>query len=227
MRILLFLRRKFNFYPVEGMCKMKKILLTLSVTVTLFVVNSCFTGVNRQTQTAVEESMENDFLDLAAGRYSVRHFSDKPVEQEIIDKILEAGKLAPTAVNSQPQMIYVMKSDEAMEKANKLSRCIYGAPQVFLICYDDNRVCQRGADGNYGDIDCTIVLTHMMLEAYNLGIGTCMVGMFSPEEARQVLNLPDNIHPVLLMPFGYPAEDAAPSPRHTEYRPMEETVQYL
>lgn len=173
------------------------------------------------------EAMNKDFLELAAERYSVRHFSDQPVEQEIIDKILEAGKLAPTAVNSQPQMIYVLKSEDAMAKANSLSRCIYGAPQVFLICYDDNRVCKRGENGNYGEIDCTIVLTHMMLEAYNLGIGTCMVGMFSPEEARQVLNLPDNIHPVLLMPFGYPADDAAPSPRHTEYRSQEETVEFL
>lgn len=206
---------------------MKKILLTLSVAALAFGLNSCFRTRTHQTITITTESMGKDFLELAAGRYSVRKFSDKPVEQEIIDKILEAGKLAPTAVNSQPQMIYVMKSAEAIEKANKLSPCIFGAPQVFMICYDDNRVCQRGANDNYGDIDCTIVLTHMMLEAYNLGIGTCMVGMFSPEEARQVLDLPDNIHPILLMPFGYPAEDAKPSPRHSEYRPLEETVQFL
>lgn len=175
----------------------------------------------------MKECGGNDFLQLAADRYSVRSFSNQPVEQEKIDKILEAGKLAPTAVNSQPQLIYVLKSPEAMEKANKLSRCIYGAPQTFIICYDDNRVCSRGEKGNYGDIDCTIVLTHMMLEAWNIGIGTCMVGMFNPDEVRQVLELPDNIHPVLMMPFGYPAEDAAPSARHTEYRPLEETVQYL
>lgn len=206
---------------------MKKLLLSLSVVAAVLALNGCFTASKQQTQSVAEESMNMDFLELAAGRYSVRHYSDKPVEQEVIDKILEAGKLAPTAVNSQPQMIYVMNSADAIEKANKLSPCIFGAPQVFLMCYDDNRVCKRGAGGNYGDIDCTIVLTHMMLEAYNLGVGTCMVGMFNPEEARQVLNLPDNIHPVLLMPFGYPADDAKPSPRHTEYRSMDETVQYL
>lgn len=192
----------------------------------LFASSILLCGCNGGETSNSEKTMNSDFLELAAARYSVRHFSDKPVEQEKIDKILEAAKLAPTAVNSQPQMVYVLKSAEAMEKANKMSPCMYGAPQAFLICYDDNRACRRG-EGSYGEIDCTIVLTHMMLEACNLGIGTCMVGMFNQDEARQLLELPDNMHPVLLMPFGYPADDAAPSPRHTEYRSQEETVQYL
>lgn len=188
----------------------------------MIMFSSCYAQ-----QTKTENNMGKDFLTLAAERYSVRSFSSTPVEQEKIDKILEAGKLAPTAVNSQPQKIYVIKSAEALKKANEISPCIYGAPSVFLMCYDDNHVCKRGESGNYGDIDCTIVLTHMMLEAYNLGIGTCIVGMFTPEEAVKAFNLPKNIHPVLLMPFGYPAEDAQPSPRHTEYRPLDETVEIL
>ena len=78
-----------------------------------------------------------DFLELAADRYSVRSFSDRPVEQEKIDKILKAAQLAPTAVNFQPQMIYILKSEEAMTKINRLCRCIYGAPMVFLIsCFN-------------------------------------------------------------------------------------------
>lgn len=177
-------------------------------------------GENGQKDT----EMKTDFLELAAERYSVRQFSDRPVEQDVIDKIIEAGKLAPTAVNSQPQMICLLQSDEAMEIANRLSPCIYGAPQAFLMCYDDNRVCKRG-DGNYGEIDCSIVLTHMMLEACNLGVGTCLVGMFNQEEAVAELGLPENIHPVLMMPFGYPAENAAPSSRHTEYRQMDEMLE--
>lgn len=192
----------------------------------LLLSGSC-TGKAGSACADQDKQMGTDFLELAAARYSVRHFDSKPVEQEVVDKIIEAGKLAPTAVNSQPQMVYVLRSDSAMALANKLSPCIYGAPQVFLICYDDNRVCSRGENDNYGNIDCTIVLTHMMLEAYNLGIGTCLVGMFNPEEARELLNLPDNMHPVLLMPFGYPAEDAAPSERHSQYRDLEEMVEYL
>ena len=179
-----------------------------------------------QNAQTMEQTTTKDFMALAAERYSVRHFSPKTVEQEKIDLILEAGKLAPTAVNSQPQMIYVLRSEDAVAKANKFSPCMYGAPQAFLFCYDDNRVCRRGDNGNYGEIDVTIVLTHMMLEAWNLGIGTYPVGAFKQDEAKALLGLPDNIHPILLMPFGYPADDAKPSDRHSAYRNMDEMVEY-
>ncbi|MDO5442435.1 MAG: nitroreductase family protein [Bacteroidia bacterium] len=172
-------------------------------------------------------AMNKDFLELAHERYSVRSFSDQKVPQDIIDKILEAGMVSPTAVNSQPQMIYVIQSPEAMAKLNEQSRCIYGAPQAFLVCYNEQNACQRGEYGSYGEIDATIVLTHMTLEAANLGIGTCIVGMFDQKEIAKAFELPSYIKPVLLLPFGYPAEDAAPSAKHTEYRPLEETVQYL
>ena len=202
----------------------------MSVLAALLGTAGCGFKTERTEKTEVSEltmsEMTNiDFLELAKGRYSVRKFSDKPVEQEVIDKILEAGKVAPTAANIQPQKIYVLRSEEAMQIANKLSPCIFGAPQTFIICYDANRACPRG-EGNYGDIDCTIVLTHMMLEAWNLGVGTCMVGMFNADETRKALNLPDNIHPVLFMPFGYPAPDATPSAKHTDYLPLEETVEF-
>ena len=197
---------------------MKKYHIILAAAVLMASAASCC----NQT----EQTMTKDFLDLAKERYSVRSFSDTPVEQEKIDKIIEAGNVAPTAVNSQPQMIYVVKSAEGMEKMNKLSGCIYGAPQAFIFCYNDDTVCKRG-NGNYGEIDVTIVLTHMMLEAANLGIGTCCVGMFDPDELSAAFELPSNIHPILIMPFGYAAEGAAPSAMHTKYRPLEETVDYL
>lgn len=174
-----------------------------------------------------EASMNKDFMELAAARYSVRHFTDSLVREDDLDKIIQAGRIAPTAVNSQPQKIYVAKSPEAMAKLNKLSPCIYGAPHCFIFCYNDATVCKRGENGNYGDIDVTIVLTHMMLEAANLGIGTCIVGYFDKEELKREMGLPEGIHPVLLMPFGYAAEDAVPSPRHSEFRPVEETVETI
>lgn len=192
----------------------------------LTFVAAILISITAQAQTpSKNQSMNKDFLEIAAERYSVRKFSSKKVEKEKTDKILEAGKLAPTAVNSQPQKIYVLQSEEAVKKANEISPCIYGAPQVFLICYDDNKACKRDND-NYGDVDCTIVLTHMMLEAWNLGVGTCMVGKFDPADAVKAFNLPANIHPVLLMPFGYAASDSKPSPKHSTFRPMEEMVEY-
>ena len=166
-------------------------------------------------------------MTIAQERYSVRSFSSEAVSSEVIDKIIEAGRIAPTAVNSQPQKILVATSGEAMAALNAVSPCMYGAPHCFVCCYDMDKVCKRGENGNYGEIDVTIVLTHMMLEAANLGVGTCPVGYFDPEALKAKLGLEDNIVPVLLLPFGYPAEGCVPSPRHTEYRPAEETVEFI
>ena len=90
-----------------------------------------------------------NFLDLAAQRYSVRSYSGQPVEQEKIGLILKAAQLAPTAVNYQPQMIYVLKSDEALAKINRLCRCIYGAPLVFLICSDERKTWKSQTEPGY------------------------------------------------------------------------------
>lgn len=171
--------------------------------------------------------MKKDFLQLASERYSVRSFDSTAVNRDLIDKILEAGRLAPTAVNSQPQKIYLVQSPEAMAKMRIVSPCMYGAPHCFVLCYDDARVCRRGENGNYGDIDVTIVLTHMVLEAANLGIGTCIVGYFDPAKLAAELELPKNIHPVLLLPFGYPAAGCTPAERHGDRRELSETVECL
>jgi len=193
---------------------MKKNLLLIAVL--LFV--SCTNNT--------QSDMNKDFLQLATDRYSVRSFSDTPVEKDVIDKILLAGQVAPTAVNSQPQIIYVIKSTEMIAKLNEITPCLYGAPQCFVFCYDDNIVSPRGEDSNYGQIDVTIVLTHMMLEATSLGIGTCPVGYYDESKLIETLELPSNIHPVLMMPFGYASEISVPSEKHFEYRPLEETVIY-
>ena len=182
-----------------------------------------FAGCKSNEQTV----MNKDFLTLATERYSVRSFSPTPVSQDNIDLIIKAGQIAPTAVNSQPQMVYVAKSEDVMAKLNEVSPCIYGAPHCFVFCYNDENVAQRGENGNYGDIDVTIVLTHMMLEAANLGIGTCIVGYYDAAKLTEALELPENMHPVLLMPFGYPSEISEPSEKHSSYRNFEETVKYL
>lgn len=178
-------------------------------------------------RTQTETKMSKDFLQLATDRYSVRSFTSTPVEQDVIDLILKAGQVAPTAVNSQPQKIYVVNSAEGMEKMNALSPCMYGAPHCFIFCYSDENVVPRGEDGNYGEIDVTIVLTHMMLEAANLGVGTCPVGYFDKDKLMEELDLPDTEHPILVMPFGYASPDSKPSDRHFSYRPITETVEYL
>lgn len=186
------------------------------------VIALCALGCKNTSTTA----MNRDFLQLAEDRYSVREFDSKAVGQDIVDKIINAGMLAPTAVNSQPQKIYVVRSESGMEILRNVSPCMYGAPHCFILCYNDENVCPRGKNDNYGDIDVSIVITHMALEAANLGVGTCIVGYFDPARLSQEFGLPDNIHPVLLMPFGYPSKDCKPSERHSECRSLDEVVEY-
>lgn len=170
-----------------------------------------------------------DFLELAKNRYAVRAFSDKMPDDSEIDKILEAAKLAPTAKNNQPQQIYVLKSEEAIAKINSLTPCIYGAPLVFIIAYDENKAAQVPSRGgyNFGELDTGIVGTHMMLEAAALGLGSCWVGMFNDVEVQEAFDLPSNIHVTAILPVGYPAEGCEPADRHTIYRADSEMVEFL
>lgn len=170
------------------------------------------------------------FLELAQERYSVRSYSDRPVEQEKIDLILKAAQLAPTAVNYQPQMIYVLKSDEALHKINRVCRCTYGAPLVFLICSDERRTWKSQSEPGYsaGEMDCSIVCTHMMLEAWEQGLGSVWVRLFDSRQVAAAFDLPEYIRPICLLPVGYASEDSVPyAPWHDVYRPIEDFTKEL
>lgn len=109
--------------------------------------------------------------------------------------ILKAAQLAPTAVNFQPQMIYVLKSEAALGKINRLCRCIYGAPLVFLICSDERKTWKSQTEPGYsaGKMDCSIVCTHMMLEAWELGVGSVWVRLFDVNKVAKAFDLPPYI----------------------------------
>jgi nitroreductase len=169
-----------------------------------------------------------DFMELAAARYSVRKFDDRPIEPEKLEKILRAGLLAPTAKNQQPQKVFVVRSKEALEKLGACTQCVYGANTVLLICNDVRESWKRPFDGkDSGDVDTSIVLTHMMLEAWELGVGSVWVMFFDADKLRKAFELPEHLIPVSLMPIGYAAPDASPSPRHAESKPLSELVSYL
>lgn len=170
-----------------------------------------------------------DFLNFAKSRYSVRSFKNTEIEEDKIRKILDAGRSAPTASNRQPQKVYVLKSEESRVKLSSLCRYIFSAPMVLAVCYDRNLVWQNtampGCDS--GDTDAAIVCTHMMLEAWQLGIGSCWVGNFNSDQVKAALNLPDNLVVSVLMPMGYPADGYVPDPRHYSNRDYKETVEVL
>lgn len=166
-----------------------------------------------------------DFLNLAKKRYSCRSFLKKKVEKEKIEKILEAGRVAPTAVNFQPQRILVLDDEEKLSKLNECTKYGWGAPIVMVICYDKTISWKRQYDNkDEGIIDASIVATHMMLEIQDLGLGTTWIGSFDPEKVREIYKIPENLEIISLMPVGYPAEDAKPSSSHEKRNSMEEMV---
>ena len=169
-----------------------------------------------------------DFLELAEGRFSVRAFSDKKVERDVIERILKAGQAAPTACNFQPQRIKVLESEEALTKLRKCTMSHFHAPLALLVCYDREECWKREYDGKpSGDIDAAIVCTHMMLEAANLGVGSTWVMHYIPEAVKVEFELPDNLESTAILVMGYPKEGVAPSPRHSQRKPIADTVQFL
>lgn len=158
-----------------------------------------------------------DFLNLVKERYSVRKFSSKKVEQEKIDLILEAGRLAPTAVNYQPQRILVLDTEDSLNKLKACTPYHFHAPLALLVCYDNTASWKRSYDGkDMGEVDASIVATHMMLEVTSLGLGSTWVGHFDPQKMKAAFALPKNILPVVLFPIGYPDETSAPHPNHAK-----------
>lgn len=162
-------------------------------------------------------------------RYSVRDYADKPIEEEKLQQVLEAGRIAPTAANRQPQRVYVIRSAEGLEKIRAISRCAFNAPVVLLFAYDDEAVWKSPLEPGFdsGHQDVSIVATHMMLRAWDLGLGTCWVNFFPNTETGRAFGLPESEKPVLLIPLGYPGEKAAPSPMHSKKQPMEALVREL
>ena len=139
-----------------------------------------------------------NFYELAKNRYSVRKFRDTPVPQEILDKILEVGHLAPTGCNYQPQRILVMNTKKSTEKLKKCTKCHFDAPCAMLICYNKDECWTRKYDGKQcGESDAAIVTTHMMLEAFELGIGSTWVMHFDPFAMREEFNIPENFDPAI------------------------------
>ena len=155
------------------------------------------------------------FLELAQTRYSVRDFKPQPIEQEKLAQVLEAGRVAPTACNNQPQRIKIITDPADLAKLDECTPCRFSAPAVLLICFDKSISWKRGFDGaDSGEVDASIVTTHLMLAAHELGLGTCWVMYFDPAKTAKFFALPENIVPVAMLPIGYPADDAEPAAGH-------------
>jgi nitroreductase len=171
-----------------------------------------------------------DFLELAKNRYSCRKYDSRVVEHEKLELVLEAGRIAPSAVNFQPWHFYVIRGAGDLEKAHQVyhREWFRTAPCAIIICGDHNASWKRKADGkDHSDIDVAIAVDHMTLQAVELGLATCWICNFDADATRALLTLPDHLEPLVILPLGYPLDEVNPD-RHVEKRkPLSEIVTYL
>ena len=157
-----------------------------------------------------------EFNDVLNRRYSCRAFAARGVEQEKVDRILEAGRIAPTAVNKQPVHIWAVSRPETLEAIKGVTRSNYGAPLLLWV---------RRYDGKNGaDVDASIVATYMMLAAENEGLATLWVGSFDPALLREILPGAEGYELVAMINVGYPAAESEPSAMHGARKPVGEMV---
>ncbi|MCR4662229.1 MAG: nitroreductase family protein [Clostridia bacterium] len=169
-----------------------------------------------------------EFFDLIEARYSCKKYADKQVSKEELEMIFEAGRLAPTAKNSQEQRIYVVQSEEGLEKIDSLTPCRYGAKTVLIFACDVNgEYIYEGTNQTSGNEDISIVATHVMLAAKNIGVESCWINKFNPIKCAEIFDLPKNERVVLLMDLGYAdKEGGKPLINHFKRKDITEYVIY-
>ena len=163
-----------------------------------------------------------EFSELIQKRYSVRAYKPNPVEEEKLQQVLEAARLAPTAANRQPFQIIVIHTEGREEELKQ----IYGRdwfvqpPLVICVCGLPSQAWTRGDGKNFTDVDVAIAMDHLILAAADAGLGTCWVGAFDPDAAREVLGLSEDVEPIVFTPLGYPADQ----PKAKKRKPLTELV---
>lgn len=169
-----------------------------------------------------------EFSEVVKNRYSCKKFDGRPVEEEKLKAILEAGRVAPTAKNLQEQHIYVVQTAEGLAKIDEATPCRYGASTVLVVAFDkDNVFVYPGGKRDSGVEDASIVATHMILAAENEGVDSCWINFFDPDELAKKLGLPANEEILMILDLGYAAEGAGPLPTHGRRKELSETVSYL
>lgn len=156
-----------------------------------------------------------DVLSTIKGRRSIRKYSTQPVEEEKLLKILEAARLSPSAHNHQNWKFIIVKNPATKEK---LVEAAFGqsflgeAPIILVSCGTETESIMYCGQYRY-TVDLSIATAYMILEAYELGLGTCWMGRFDEQKVKDILEIPENARVVAITPIGYPKEDPAQRPR--------------
>ena len=165
-----------------------------------------------------------DFEKLIDERYTVRSFKGKKVEDELVNKILEAGRKAPSAMNKQPYKLYVCTSLDALNKIDMVSPCRYGAPLAIIVAGSESDAWSKDGYSSY-DTDLSICTTYMMLESASLGLGSVWVGMFDTNKTKELFNI--EYTPVAILMIGYKNDGVGPLSSHSSRKELKDLVTYL
>jgi nitroreductase len=146
-------------------------------------------------------------LDAIKKRYSCRSYLDKPIEQNKLDEILEAARLAPSAKNLQDWRFVIVtdkaKKRQLAEAANN-QKFLENVGAIIVACSVSSHIMRCGQP--IGPIDIAIALEHISLQAAQSGLATCWIGLFYPEKVRPILGIPEDVAVIELMALGYPAD---------------------
>ena len=166
------------------------------------------------------------FLELARNRFSCRSFKNQTVPKELVEKVFEAARIAPSAVNNQP-WIFIAITKEPLKKliaATYARSWIETAPVIIVACGDHNRSWRRADGKDHCDIDIAIAIDHITLAATENGLATCWVCKFDAMKCASLLELPSNLSPIAFIQLGFPAETPK-ADRHKEKRkPLNEIL---
>jgi nitroreductase len=166
------------------------------------------------------------FIELAEKRVSIRSYTKRPVSRKMLNEVLEAGRLAPSACNFQPFQFVVVKEPGNLTALAEAYPADWfaGAPLVIAVCTLPKKAWHRNKhdDRCYADVDAAIAADHMALAATELGLGSCWVGAFDPKQVRRVLQIPRSAEPLILLTLGHPDEKGRPKQR----KPLDELVRF-
>ncbi len=166
-----------------------------------------------------------EFYEVITKRRSIRAYKKDPVEDSKLSRILNAARLAPTAANRQPYSLIVVKDEDTKIRLKDAysPEWFFTAPVIVCACALPDDAWKRNDGKGYVDVDVAIAMDHLILAASAEGLGTCWIAAFKPEVVREVLNIPDNMEPLVLTPLGYP--ETIPEP--TFRKPLEEMVREI
>lgn len=165
-----------------------------------------------------------EFSNLIQRRYSVRAYKPDPVEDDKLQGLLEAARLAPSAANRQALRFIAIHTEGREEELQRIYNRDWFVQPPLVICAcgipSENWVRKDGK--NYNDVDVAIAMDHLILAATDAGLGTCWIAAFDANAAREVLHLPDHVEPIAFTPLGYPAVQPGPKKR----KDLSELVRY-